>query len=84
MSSPRFTLFAGRTCSGPFRPWGPLPHLSQCRSFRLLARNGFNVAMLSLAQHEKMMRMQDMKNGAPSSRVLQEVIYQAPAEYVTV
>jgi hypothetical protein len=61
MSSPRFTLFAGRTCSGPFRPWGPLPHLSQCRSFRLLARNGFNVAMLSLAQHEKMMRMQDMK-----------------------
>jgi hypothetical protein len=40
--------------------------------------------MLSLAQHEKMMRMQDMKNGAPSSRVLQEVIYQAPAEYVTV
>jgi hypothetical protein len=30
------------------------------------------------------MRMQDTKNRAPSSRVLQEVIRQAPAEYVTV
>ena len=30
------------------------------------------------------MRMQDMKNRAPSSRVLQELISQAPAEYVTV
>ena len=30
------------------------------------------------------MRMQDMKNRAPSSRVLQELISQAPAEYVTI
>jgi hypothetical protein len=40
--------------------------------------------MLSLAQHETTMRMQDTKNRAPSSQVLQEVIRQAPAEYVTV
>src|SRR5262249_2603548 len=38
--------------AAPFRPCGPLPQLSQCRSFRLLARNGFNIALLSLAQHE--------------------------------
>ena len=83
-------------CPGPRSPFrradlqrslsslGPLPQLSQCRSFRLLARNGFNAAMLSSAQQKTTMADAGHKNRAPSSRVLQEVIRQAPAEYVTV
>ena len=86
-------LQVGRRCPGPGSPfspggpaalWGPLPQLSQRRGLRLLARNGFNVGMLIFAHStETTMRMQDRKNRAPSSQVLQEVIRQAPAEYVT-
>jgi hypothetical protein len=86
ISWPWFTRFAGRTCSALFRPRGLYRSLSQCRSFRLIARNGFNVALRCYLLHstKTTMRMQDTKQRAPSSRVLQEVIRQAPAEYVTV